>query len=530
MAAERTTPAVTDARPAGGNRHWPVIVLILLAGTMIVAALAGLWLVSHKERDYASPGQHIEVWQSYNLRLQLESLIDIARAVDDSHARAAELKLRLGVMRTALSPLLHTHAFDFLDPPRRAAVRATLERLAQHSDGWLQALERRDRASARRIAGEVLSSLPQERQAVHDVIAAANVAVATQLDHERRSLQRTFHWLTATLIILAVGCLLLALEIFITQRRTRRLAIELQQLNASLERRVLERTRLLHERETLLRTILESTPSDVTLLSADQRRVFYVSDNLLMQSGIDRAESFRLEALFVDADDYAHFLERLERNEAIHQMETQLCPHAPYWALLTARPLQVHAQSAWLIWCLDITRHHRMQERLEQLAATDALTGLNNRRALLRATVYHLRRRRSAPLSVLLIDIDHFKRINDQHGHPVGDEALRSIARRLQALLREETLIGRVGGEEFAVVLPDTPIEDAVTVAERLRGAIAETPLEIDATLSLSVTLSIGLTRWLEGDTLKRMMRRADRGLYRAKAEGRNRVVLADEE
>lgn len=511
-----------DVAGAGKGRRWPVMLLIALAAAMIVAALAGLRLISEKGDDYASPGLHTEVWQSYQLRSELQRLLDTAHAVDDGRAGATSLILRLGVMRNTLDPFRHTPVFGYLPQPR-PEVHETIKRLDALSAGWMQRLNWQDQAGAKRVAADMLAELPSQLRPAHDLIVVSNIAVAAQLDSERQALQRTFHWLTVTLVLLACGCLILALRILSSQRRSRRLAEELRALNSSLERRVQSRTRLLHEREALLRTILDSTPSDVTLISADQRRVFYVSDDLLTQTGTRRAEDFQLEALFENGDDYRQLVARLSRGETVHQMEARLCPSSSYWALLSARPLRIHAQSAWLIWSLDITRRKAMEHKLQQLASTDALTGLYNRRALLRAAVTQLRRDRRAPLSVLLIDIDHFKRINDEYGHPVGDQALRALAHQLEELMQDDALLGRIGGEEFAVVLSGVFPEAAVLMAERLRAAVADTPLVVNDTVTLSMTLSIGLTQRHESDSLKSLMMRADRALYRAKAEGRNR-------
>lgn len=516
------------SRPDAGGRRGPAWLLIGLIIAMIAAILIGLTLISAKSREFAAPGTHNEVWQSYNLRTQIEALIEAAEAVNSGTASAAQLKLRTGVARTALAPLLRSRIFDYLAEPRPEA-RATLERLDRSTAGWLAALDWRDTARAHQIAADMLEALPPEMAATHDLIVTTNIAVANQLDHERQSLQRIFHWLTGVLILLAIGCLLLALKILGAQRRSRNLGRELHALNESLERRVQSRTRLLHEREALLQAILDSTPSDVTLISADQRRVFYVSDNLLAHIGVERPEQFRLEALFADPADYLVLIERLRHGDSLHQIEARLRPQAPYWALLTARPLQIHGQCAWLIWSLDITRRKTIEHKLQRLAATDSLTGLYNRRALLRAAVKQLRQDRRAPLSVLAVDIDHFKRINDEHGHPVGDQALRGVAQRLTETLRTDALLGRVGGEEFVVVLPGVALADALAVGERLRAAFEDIPLVVDdedADLALSLTLSIGITQRHERDSLKTLMVRADSALYRAKETGRNRCCV----
>jgi len=160
-------------------------------------------------------------------------------------------------------------------------------------------------------------------------------------------------------------------------------------------------------------------------------------------------------------------------------------------------------------------------------AETDPLTGLSNRRGLQKM----LRRRfpvqgRHALGSVLILDIDHFKAINDGHGHQGGDLVLTTFAARLQATLRATDLIARWGGEEFLVVLPRTGPEELRSVSERLRSAIAEEPFPLPSGV-LTVTVSIGAARMeLDQASFEEATRQADTALYRAKAEGRNRVCF----
>jgi two-component system, cell cycle response regulator len=168
--------------------------------------------------------------------------------------------------------------------------------------------------------------------------------------------------------------------------------------------------------------------------------------------------------------------------------------------------------------------------RLEALAHTDPLTQVLNRRALtLRLTAELERSRRyDSVLSLLLIDIDHFKRINDTHGHLVGDEVLREVARLLAAAVRSVDLVARYGGEEFVVVLPETSLEGALIFAERVREQMAETQFPGAAGRSLSLTVSIGVATFPSGgvETVEELFARSDEALYRSKAGGRNRVVV----
>lgn len=177
----------------------------------------------------------------------------------------------------------------------------------------------------------------------------------------------------------------------------------------------------------------------------------------------------------------------------------------------------------------DITEHKNYQATLERLATTDHLTGLLNRRAFLDATEREIRRahRYGQPLALIMLDVDHFKRINDGHGHPAGDEVLRRIAATCRGMLRDGDLMGRLGGEEFAITLVQPPLQVASAVAERLRKAVSELGIEFGGE-RLAVTISLGIAEVGEGITsLDHLISRADACLYTAKREGRNRACVA---
>jgi two-component system cell cycle response regulator len=173
-----------------------------------------------------------------------------------------------------------------------------------------------------------------------------------------------------------------------------------------------------------------------------------------------------------------------------------------------------------------------LRSRLDQsmeLAVTDQLTGLHNRRYMRNQLEQHIKRANMGgePVSVLLADIDHFKRINDIYGHSAGDEVLREIGRRLREHIRPTDLACRYGGEEFVVIMPDTPRPLGMQAGERLRQIIAETPIEIGRGEQLRVTLSGGVSTILPpNDDIDAMMGRADAALYRAKSNGRNCIEL----
>ena len=175
----------------------------------------------------------------------------------------------------------------------------------------------------------------------------------------------------------------------------------------------------------------------------------------------------------------------------------------------------------------DISGFVRAAELLRELADVDELTKLPNRRQFLRSleTEFARVQRYDRPLSVLMIDADDFKLINDRHGHFAGDEVLQALAIRLRGIVRQIDLLGRLGGEEFAVALMETDMPAALETAERLRREIAAEPFQI-AVGKIQVTVSVGVaTRRARDDNAAQLLSLADKAMYLAKSGGRNRVI-----
>ena len=166
-------------------------------------------------------------------------------------------------------------------------------------------------------------------------------------------------------------------------------------------------------------------------------------------------------------------------------------------------------------------------DALRRIASTDALTGLLNRRRFAEIAEHELARSRRSghPLTLVLGDIDHFKRINDRHGHAAGDHVLQSVANLLQGGLRDYDSVARWGGEEFVVLLPDTDASTARAVVERLRETIAESHPSFEGAL-ITVTMTLGVAQFAADENWHAIVARADQALYRGKAAGRNRVEM----
>ncbi|BBU44433.1 cell signaling regulator [Pseudomonas putida] len=192
---------------------------------------------------------------------------------------------------------------------------------------------------------------------------------------------------------------------------------------------------------------------------------------------------------------------------------------------------RLHRVPAWYFEAAELKRAllfglnllHERIGRLDRDAQTDPLTGLGNRRSL--ELSLSLLEAEGRAFAAIVLDIDHFKRVNDSHGHEVGDQALRQLAELMRRCCREGDLLCRTGGEEFLMMLPGASLEVAAVVAERLRVTVQDTPLEPVG----AVTISLGVARWdgEAGSEPVETLSEADRALYRAKQEGRNRVVIA---
>lgn len=235
---------------------------------------------------------------------------------------------------------------------------------------------------------------------------------------------------------------------------------------------------------------------------------------------------------FLDDSERERFLGTLaEYGEATHlQLRMLRRDGAVIWVEINAHACAEVRGPAMVIEGMlsDITERKRMLEELRYLATTDGLTGLYNRRHFLELCGRELLRSRRyrSEIGLLMLDADHFKEINDTHGHNIGDEALRLIARLCRAQLREVDITGRLGGEEFAVLLPQAGLREVYGAAERLRKAIEQTALPLGSGQMLRLTVSIGVCAFAaQNVTIEHLLKAADDALYTAKRNGRNQVI-----
>lgn len=238
----------------------------------------------------------------------------------------------------------------------------------------------------------------------------------------------------------------------------------------------------------------------------------------LIEGLLDEIAHLELHA-HVSLSSSANQTEILARNNELYQ----------YGLTLVGLMLLVVTSFATVAIRRSIRAEAEVREELHRRAITDDLTGLANRRELMasldRAIAAARRSRR--PLALAVLDIDHFKHINDSHGHPAGDAVIRRIAMLAVDVMRGQDTVGRLGGEEFAVILPDCAAEDAMAACERLRLAVRDTDLEMETGHPIFITLSTGIAVFERHDCAEAMIARADAALYAAKHGGRDQVRLA---
>lgn len=293
----------------------------------------------------------------------------------------------------------------------------------------------------------------------------------------------------------------------------------LQRLEWAATRAVLTANQELAEQRLILQTLLRAVPAPLIIMAR--------STGCLLQANDAARRYFSPEAL----DDPKLLLRYFEPRGAdaagaVREEETRLdLGNGARDVLLVTTTTQVRGEEAVLAVLVDITAHKEMEAHLKELASTDSLTGLANRGCFFALAADEISRtqRYGRPLAVAMLDLDHFKNINDTFGHEAGDAALRAFAVLCRSLLRESDVVGRLGGDEFALLLPETDTESAMIMAGRLRAAVAEMR---QSGASMAVTVSIGISEVLPDETtVSNALSRADQALYQAKRAGRDRFA-----
>lgn len=315
--------------------------------------------------------------------------------------------------------------------------------------------------------------------------------------------------------------------------------VNLMRLNHELETRVRERIRDHTANRERVESILDAVLFPILISRQGDLLVRYANRRVgeLFGQQVEDVQEARMADFFDDPRERERVMRMLDHLGRFDDEELRLRrgDGTTFWALMSGVVMQYAGQSCILATFNDISERKAMEIELQRLATTDELTSAATRRYFLDLAGQELRRARrfSHPLSVLVFDIDHFKPVNDQFGHAAGDTVLRAVSASVRRVLREVDTFGRIGGEEFAVVLPETEASNAIQAAERLRRAVGGTAHGVEGLGA--VTVSVGVAELMDGDQgLEDLMDRADNALYRAKRQGRNRVEscdgIADEE
>lgn len=313
-------------------------------------------------------------------------------------------------------------------------------------------------------------------------------------------------------------------ENYLVQGRVIRVTFAFRDLR---ERKDLESR--VEESERLTSSVLDLMPLPVVLVARNDGEILECNNAAAEILGTERSgiKGHRVPEFVAVSAQKSDFLTQLDSGRRVDRFEMQIRTRSGVqWMLVSGRLISRRGADAVLVTFVEVSAHKRLEEELRQLATVDMLTGCLNRRSFQdRGTEETDRARRTgASLTVLLMDLDHFKGVNDTWGHGAGDRVLIRFAETVRQILRTHDTFGRLGGEEFGVLLPGTNSRGAWIVAERIRASVAALDVEYDEQ-RISTSVSIGIAPVMPEDAaISEAIRRADDALYQAKAAGRNRT------
>lgn len=277
--------------------------------------------------------------------------------------------------------------------------------------------------------------------------------------------------------------------------------------------------------------ILDTSPFPVLITRLVDDSVLHINPVAKNIFGITDSEvpTFHFTTYFANPQKRVELLTRIKRETVIQSFEVQIQnpkTGAKFWLDLSTRIIDLDGELALYTTFKDTTENKNKEEELFNQASTDPLTGLFNRRQfeLLAKAQVSLGQRHRTPYCVIMLDIDHFKMVNDTYGHDAGDEVLKHLALVLKSSLRDSDILARYGGEEFVIFLPHTTPENAYPVAQRIRLSVERAQI-VTQTETLQVTVSVGISSTPFGE-LYAQVKEADTALYESKTQGRNRVTI----
>ena len=282
-----------------------------------------------------------------------------------------------------------------------------------------------------------------------------------------------------------------------------------------------------------LQDIVKSSPFPIVISRLSDDKIILANNNAIKLFGIlpQEVERHRLRDFFVDADNRRLLTEKLEHEHEVQDFDVLVktpTGDSPFWLLVSANVIEYNNVVAMYSAFQDITGRKNREMLLKNQAIRDPLTSLYNRRYFEEEVFNRILVAKTAKesYSVLMIDADHFKRVNDTYGHKTGDKVLIELAATAEKALRDNDIVARYGGEEFVIFLDKANAEKAATVAERLRQSISSIVVYSDEGEEVRFTVSIGVSSSEVSDNVETLIKTADEALYRAKQTGRNRVEV----
>jgi diguanylate cyclase (GGDEF)-like protein/PAS domain S-box-containing protein len=317
-------------------------------------------------------------------------------------------------------------------------------------------------------------------------------------------------------LVMLVLTLLMAFYFWRSQRLTSNLKAKEIKLSAS---------------EARFRQMIETTPVGLVLVRMPDFFITYINQPAAKMFGWPQAAALskRAHELYYDRIDFLHHSDQALSERPVNNAEC-LLKHkegTPFWASISMSASKTAEGTTLMIGLSDITQRKRLEDELKRRATTDSLSGLANRACFMDTAQQEITRakRYQHPTCILMMDIDFFKKVNDQYGHQTGDTVIKVMANLCRASLRDNDVLARIGGEEFAALLPETTLAKAYEVAERLRNHIAEHRIPLDDGSELRFTTSIGISELhIDDVNVEAPLKRADQALYASKHGGRNRT------
>lgn len=286
-----------------------------------------------------------------------------------------------------------------------------------------------------------------------------------------------------------------------------------------------------------IQEIIKLSPFPIIISRLGDDKIILANNNAMKLFGIKsgEVEKYHLKDFFADSDNRRLLLERIEEQKEVQDFEVLIktpSSETPFWLLTSANIIDYNYDVALYSAFQDITSRKNREAMLQNQATRDPLTSLYNRRYFedeVKKQIIKLKNK-NLPYSVLMLDADFFKKVNDTYGHKTGDKVLIALAEKAEKALRDKDIVARYGGEEFVVFLPEITAVQAYKVADRLRQSIASIVVYSDDNQAVRFTVSTGVSSSDISDNVDTLVKTADEALYRAKQNGRNRVEVFTKE